>query len=112
MISMLGAMLGVPMTAANALASAVGVTAQMSGDDAHTMPCHKVGQNAAKPCPHCPQKSCADMGGCLVKCFQTLAAPVTDARVERMDAETRAIPEPAQVLAGSLIPPLLRPPSF
>ncbi len=106
MLAMLGALISMPMTSTYAFAMAAGAkTATIASMD--EMPCHK----PAKPCPDCPQKVCPDLGTCLVKCFQPLSPPVTEADLQRDVVSARVRPEPSQVPATSLIPPLLRPPS-
>lgn len=111
MIAMLGMIVSMPLTATYALAMAgtqPAVSHDMTMADAMgKMPCHK----PMKSCPDCPQKVCPEMGSCLVKCFQSLAAPVSEARRSRDVIVGRVAPSPGAVTAGSLIPPLLRPPS-
>jgi hypothetical protein len=105
MVAMLGALIAVPLATASALAVSKRTAAHAM---AHEMPCHK----PVKPCPHCPQKVCADMGNCLIKCFQSLYAPVAGgAGLPVMMVGSRLPPGLSQVANGSLIPPLLRPPS-
>jgi hypothetical protein len=105
MVAMLGALAAVPMTTSIALASP-GLMASAS-TAAEQMPCHK----SAKPCPDCPQKSCPDMSTCLAKCFQPVSSPISEATLLRTVVTARTAPAPSQVATGSLIPPLLRPPS-
>lgn len=105
MLAMLGALIAMPMTSTYALAMAgakTGVTASMDG-----MPCHK----PAKPCPHCPQKVCPEMGNCLVKCFQPLPPLVSEASLHGDVISDRVSPAPSRITASTLISPLLRPPS-
>lgn len=104
MIAMLGALIALPLTTASALAMSKPMAAHAT---AHEMPCHK----PAKPCPHCPQKVCQDMGNCLVKCFQPLYSPVADEGLLGTMVGSRLSPGLSQVASSSLIPPLLRPPS-
>jgi hypothetical protein len=105
MVAMLAALIALPMTTSSALAMSGPMAAKST---AHEMPCHK----PAKACPHCPQKKpCADMGSCLVKCFQPLYSPVADETLPGMMVGSRVSPELSQTASGSLIPPLLRPPS-
>jgi hypothetical protein len=103
MLAMLGALVAVPLSSTYALAMA-------SADHAmavkHEMPCHK---SVKKPVKHCPD--CPDMGTCLGKCFQPLSAPVAETRLLGAVVTSCVLPEPSQIAAGSLIPPLLRPPS-
>ncbi len=108
MIAMLGAVVAMPLSSTYALAmvSVSHATAKHTTAK-HEMPCHK----PAKPCPECPQKVCPEMGTCLVKCFQPLSSPTAEVRIHRLAVASRVLPEPPQVAAGSLIPPLLRPPS-
>jgi hypothetical protein len=68
------------------------------------MPCHK-------PCPECPQKVCPNMGACLLNCFQPMSPPVAEVRLRGTIASSLVLPAPSQVVAASLVPPLLRPPS-
>lgn len=105
MVAMLGALIAVPLTTASALALSKPSAAPHAM--APEMPCHK----PVKPCPHCPQKVCADMANCLVKCFQPLYAPLAGAGLPVMMVGSRLSPGLSQVASGSLIPPLLRPPS-
>lgn len=111
MLAMLGALVSMPLTATYALAMAgtrPAVSHHMTVADAKgEMPCHK----PMKSCPDCPQKICPEMGSCLVKCFQPLPAPVSEARLSRDVIVERVAPSSTAVTAGSLIPPLLRPPS-
>lgn len=111
MLAMLGMIVSMPLTATYALAMA-GAQPTSShhmtmADAKGEMPCHK----PMKSCPDCPQKACPEMGSCLVKCFQSLAAPVSEARRSRDVILGRVAPSLGAVTAGSLIPPLLRPPS-
>jgi hypothetical protein len=110
MLAMLGALLSMPLTATYALAMAgtPAISHDMSMMDAKgEMPCHK----PMKPCSNCPQKVCPEMGSCLVKCFQPLPVPVSEARLHGDVIGERIAPMPVAITAGSLIPPLLRPPS-
>ena len=105
MLAMLGALISMPLTSTYAFAMAgakTAATASMGG-----MPCHKL----VKHCPDCPQKVCPDIGTCLVKCFQPLSPPVAEASLQGDVVSARVAPEPSQIRATSLIPPLLRPPS-
>lgn len=110
-VAMLGAVMTMPLTATDAFAmsstAAASAKMAMSGQ-AGEMPCHKT----SKHCPDCPQKVCPEMGSCLVKCFQSVPAPLTATAFHRDVMGNRVPPAPALVTAGSLIPPLLRPPSF
>src|SRR5262245_9076623 len=109
MLAMFTALLSMPLTAtyAFAMSSKASASADMTmsaqGDE---MPCHKM----KKPCPDCPQKVCPEMGNCLVKCFQPLPTPVSEARLHGDVIASRVAPAPSEVPASSLIPPLLRPP--
>jgi hypothetical protein len=103
MVAMLGAIIVVPAASALTTAGTASAASVGMGD----MPCH----NPAKPCPDCPKKSCPSMGACLVKCFQALSPLPTGARLDRVTVSSRVFPVPSQVPAGSLVPPLLRPPS-
>lgn len=104
MIAMLGALIALPMTTQIALAMSGPMVAKST---AHEMPCHK----PAKPCPNCPEKVCPDMGTCLVKCFQPLASPLAETTLPQSTVSLRVSPGLSQTTSGSLIPPLLRPPS-
>lgn len=111
MVAMFGALLSMPLTATYALAM-VGTQppvshGMMMADAKGEMPCQK----PMKSCPHCPQKVCPEMGSCLVKCFQPLPVPASEARLYGDAITGRVAPMPVAVTAGSLIPPLLRPPS-
>jgi hypothetical protein len=105
MLAMLGALISMPMTSTYAFAMAEAKTAAAASMDG--LPCHK----PVKHCPDCPQKVCPDIGTCLVKCFQPLSPPVAEASLQGDVVSARVAPEPSQVRATSLIPPLLRPPS-
>ena len=105
MVAMLAALIALPMTTSIALAMAGPMVAKSA---AHEMPCHK----PVKPCPNCPQKVCPDMGTCLVKCFQPLASPLAEATLPQTAVSLRVSPGLSQITSGSLIPPLLRPPSI
>lgn len=111
MLAMLGALISMPLTATYALAMAgthPAASDHMTMADAKgEMPCQK----PMKSCPDCPQKVCPEMGSCLVKCFQPLPAPISEARLSRDVIAERLVPLPVAVTTGSLIPPLLRPPS-
>ncbi|AGK56883.1 hypothetical protein HYPDE_26003 [Hyphomicrobium denitrificans 1NES1] len=111
MLAMFSALLSMPLTAAYAFAMAGTASATahmtMSAQDAE-MPCHKV----KKSCPDCPQKVCPEMGSCLVKCFQPLPTPVSEATLHDDVITDRVAPATSAVPASSLIPPLLRPPSL
>ncbi len=111
MLAMLGALVSMPLTATYALAMAgtqPTVSHHMTMADAKgEMPCQK----PMKPCPDCPQKVCPEMGSCLVKCFQPLSAPVSETALFRDVVIGRVAPMPVAITSGSLIPPLLRPPS-
>jgi hypothetical protein len=103
MVAMLGALIAMPMTTSMALAMSAPMAASSAADEA---PCHKPAKKPAKHCPDCP-----DMGTCLVKCFQPLSAPVAETSLLGIVVALCVLPEPSQIAAGSLIPPLLRPPS-
>jgi hypothetical protein len=104
MVAMLGALVALPMTTSTALAMATPTAAAAAADH---MPCHK----PVKPCPHCPQKVCADMGSCLVKCFHSVFSPVGESTLFGLAVTSRVPPALSQVASGSRVPPLLRPPS-
>lgn len=110
MLSMLGALVSLPLSATYAFAMS-GKASAASGDmsmsaSADQMPCRK----PAKSCAGCPQKFCPEMGSCLVKCFQPLPAPVSEARLLGDAISERVAPTLSPLIAGSLTPPLLRPP--
>lgn len=110
MLAMLGALLSMPLTATYALAMAGAAPAADQGismTDKGEMPCHK----PMKSCPDCPQKVCPEMGSCLVKCFQPLPPPISEAQLLGDGITGRVAPMLVAVTAGSVIPPLLRPPS-
>jgi hypothetical protein len=111
MLAMLGALMSMPLTATYAFAMASAKPAAAHGmsmaDAKGEMPCHK----PMKPCPHCPQKVCPEMGSCLVKCFQPLPPPISEAQLLGDGITGRVAPMLVAVTAGSLIAPLLRPPS-
>lgn len=101
---MLGALLVAPVSTPVALAMANPMPTAAAAD---AMPCHK----PMKHCPDCPQKVCADMTTCVAKCFQPLSAPVAQARMLGLAGTSAVLPGLSQASDGSLIPPLLRPPS-
>ena len=103
MVAMLGALIALPMTTSMALAMSVPTVASSTADE---MPCHKPAKKPAKHCPGCP-----DMGTCLVKCFQPIASPLADTTLPHKTVSLRMSPGPSRAASGSLIPPLLRPPS-
>jgi hypothetical protein len=103
MLAMLGALIAVPMTTSTTLAMAGPTTASAAADE---MPCHK----PAEPCPDCPQKVCPNMGACLVGCFQPLSPAIAETWLQGIAATSLVLPARSQVLATSLVPPLLRPP--
>lgn len=112
MLAMLGALLVAPVSTPVALAMASSTAhahAQAAAATNDEMPCHKPAKQ--KNCPQCPQKMCADMTACLAKCFQPLSAPVSQVRLNGLVARSVILPGLAQASDGSLIPPLLRPPS-
>lgn len=112
LLAMIGALLSMPLAATYAYAmtgkASVSTSEAMPahGDE---MPCHK---KMKKHCPNCPQKVCPEMGSCLVKCFQPLPAPVSEAGLRGDVITDRVAPAIYAVPPSSLIPPLLRPPSF
>lgn len=99
--AMLAAILSAPATTTYAFAMADQAASAME------MPCH----DQPDPCPDCAKSACPDMGSCLLKCFQVVASIPT--------ASLLASPPPAadqtslhgRSELGSLISPLLRPPS-
>jgi hypothetical protein len=105
MLAMLSALVAAPMSSTYALAMAGGAPA--ASEAMADMPCHQ----PAKHCPNCPQKFCPDMGTCMVKCFQPLNMPASETRLAAVRFSLRLSPVPMQVTAGSVTPPLLRPPS-
>jgi hypothetical protein len=104
MFAMLGLLIAVPMTTPAAVAMAAPATASAAPDK---MPCHE----PVDPCPDCPQKICPDMGACLVHCFQPLSPAIAEARLHGTAVRSQVLPAPSPILATSLVPPLLRPPS-
>ena len=102
-IAMLGSLAAVPMTTSVAFAMA-GMTG--AAQPASAMPCHP----PAKPCPECPQQACPDMGACLVSCFQPLAPPVAEVRLQGTVVSSLVLPAPPEAATASLVPLLLRPP--
>jgi hypothetical protein len=104
MIAMLGALIALPLTTSMALAMSAPTAASSTADE---MPCHKAAKKPAKPCPDCP-----DVGTCLVKCLQPLSALIAEAGHPGVGAISCVPPAPSVTAAGSLIPPLLRPPSI
>lgn len=106
--AMLGALVAMPLTSTYALSMASTVHAEQTSS-ADDMPCHKPTKPA--PCPDCPQKVCPEMGTCLVKCFQQLVPPLAGGTTLRPVVASQLAPEPSVMATGSLVPPLLRPPS-
>lgn len=107
---MLGALLVAPVSTPVAFAMAASTghaheTAVATGE----MPCHNPAKQ--KHCPDCPQKMCADMTACLAKCFQPLAASVAPVRVPQLQVSAGIRPGLSRAERGSLVLPLLRPPS-
>ena len=110
MLAMLGALLVAPVSTPMAIAMANTMAhSKAATATAAEMPCHQPAKQ--KHCPDCPQKVCADMTACLAKCFQPLAVPVAPVRVAQLQASATIRPGVSQAESGSLIPPLLRPPS-
>lgn len=109
-LAMLGALLLAPVSTPVALAMATSTShAKASAAMTGEMPCHK--PTKQKHCPECPQKMCADMAACLAKCFQSLSAPVTQAFLHGVASSSVILPGLSKASDGSLVPPLLRPPS-
>jgi len=107
---MLGALVTLPLT--NTYALAMATAHQAAHEDiakSDAMPCHKPAQQ--KSCPDCPQKVCPEMGTCLVKCFQQLVTPPASGVHLILAVAARLSPIADDVLASSLVAPLLRPPS-
>lgn len=114
MVAMIGALASMPLASTSAFAmsgkssaSTMKMAHGVTEAAADEMPCHK----PAKHCPNCPEKACSDMGSCLVKCFQSLSSPASAALLDRNVAGERVLPTLSLATVGSLIPPLLRPPS-
>jgi hypothetical protein len=106
MLAMLSALIAAPMSSTYALAM-TGAAPAATSEAMADMPCHQ----PAKRCPNCPQKVCPDMGTCMVKCFQPLNMPVSETRLPAVRFSLRLSPASMQATAGSITPPLLRPPS-
>jgi hypothetical protein len=114
-LAMVSALVSVPASAASVFATmGTGTnTAQSTHHGMSTaateapMPC----KGAMKHCLHCPQKICPELAGCAVKCFQAFSPLPAEARLMGEVLRERLPPGRAAVTAGSLIPPLLRPPS-
>ena len=62
-------------------------------------------------CPNCPHEGCPDLAGCLAKCFQPIFDMTKTAATFEPAVHTQVTMAAMPVLGGSLIPPLLRPPS-
>ncbi len=114
-MAMVSALVSVPASAASVFA-AMGTGTNTPQSTHHgmsasateaPMPC-KV---AMKHCPHCPQKICPELAGCGVKCFQAFSPLPAEEHLMGEILRERLAPGRASVTAGSLIPPLLRPPS-
>lgn len=105
--AMLGSLLVASVATAYSLALASSSAAMEIADAGDSMPCHK----APEPCPDCPQKSCLELGTCLVKCFQAMPGAVSEASLDIFDVDDAVPPASMRFASGSLIPPLLRPPS-
>lgn len=110
MIAMLGAVLSVPLSAAHAFQLAASHDAQQTAAVKQDMPCHNHKPVKADHCPNCPQKTCPDLGSCLVKCFQQLTPLPVDVRLQADMGRDRIPPAAAHESAGTLTPQLLRPP--
>lgn len=111
MVAMLGALVSAPLTVTYAfaragMASPPATTVSAAADE---MPCHKPAKQ--KHCPDCPQKVCPELGTCLVKCFQPLFQPVSVSGLQGESVRAGVVPIRSAAATGSLIPPLLRPPS-
>jgi hypothetical protein len=106
-VTLAGRMAGPPQQMVQSSASHANALVVPTSSHAVAMPCHK----PTKPCPQCPKSICPDMAICLAKCVQQAPA------LSELDAAPPIImlrvswPASDQTLAGSLIPPLLRPPS-
>lgn len=114
MFAMLGAVVSVPLASTLAFTMSDQSTVMASGTDDHVMAPMSKDMNCAKRashCPDCPQKSCPDMGSCLVKCFQPLSPLPAEVHLQGSVHREQLMPAPSRVIASSLIPPLLRPPS-
>lgn len=107
MVGMVGALLAVPLSVTFAVAAAGTKLVTASSDSG--MPCHKPARQ--KTCPNCPQKACPDMGTCLAKCVQQLVPLVGAGQGIGPPRSSRLSPLPSQVSAGTLVPPLIRPPN-
>lgn len=113
MVAVLGALVAMPLAstyhfamAGKPSASTMDMKHGVTNAAAEEMPCHK----PAKHCPNCPEKACSEIGSCLVKCFQSLSS-ASAALLDRNVAGERVVPAVSLATIGSLIPPLLRPPS-
>jgi hypothetical protein len=114
MMAMLGALISMPLASTYAFAMSAQSSKSMAMNMAHDA--HKAGEempcnSPAKHCPSCPQKVCPELGSCLVKCFQPLPSPLAEAGFYGEVTRDRVAPARALITSGSLIPPLLRPPS-
>ncbi len=108
MVAMVGSLLVGPLASTTVQAAAASAT--LHTDASADMPCHKPAK-PSKPCPNCPQKSCPDMGNCMVKCFQFVFSPVSEEETFGSPEPSQFTPAASQVTSGALTPPLLRPPS-
>lgn len=91
------ALFAIPATVSSALAKADMATA------AEAMPCKGDCPDCAKPCP--------ELGGCLLKCFNSLFAPPAQATLYNVDVDGFVTFALVQCASDALVPPLLRPPS-
>jgi hypothetical protein len=96
-LAMALALFAIPATVSSALAKADMATA------AEAMPCKG-------DCPDCP-KPCPELGGCLLKCFNSLFAPPAQATLYGRDVGGFIALALLQRANDALVPPLLRPPS-
>lgn len=97
LLAMATALLAIPATVSSALAKA-----DMSAAS-ETMPCKGDCPDCAKPCP--------ELGGCLLKCFNSLFAPPAQATLYSIDMRSFVPLALFQRASDALVPPLLRPPS-
>jgi hypothetical protein len=106
-VTLAGRMAGPPQQMAKSSASHANAHSAPAASHTAAMPCHK----QTKPCPQCPKSICPEMAICLAKCVQEAPALLEVAALPPEIVQRVGWPAPDQTLAGSLIPPLLRPPS-
>ncbi len=103
-LAILGTVVSVPAGFANAFASKNFDMAAMAMAGSEDCP------KQVDPCPDCLSKICPDAGSCLVGCVNSLPSPLANnyARVAVLKEGLSLLSAPRP--AGTLSPPLIRPP--